>query len=208
MLFNRKKSAPSGTPLPAREGADLGSAKAKPTEENPGSASAPDSAQVANGNESSAENARRQAAALRNSLAFTQIVGVLMRSQHYKHYTLSDLEWLVVPPMLAGQFRIGEVKQKKGEATVPVAVVLWASVSPDVDKRLMDAGDAPIRLRPDEWKSGEILWLVHAVGEPRFVRQVLKPLSETTFKGRTVKVRGRGQDGKPTVHVLPPHAQI
>jgi hypothetical protein len=46
------------------------------------------------------------------------------------------------------------------------------------------------------------------VGEPRFVRQVLKPLSETTFKGRTVKVRGRGEEGKPTVHVLPTDAHI
>src|SRR5262245_50445235 len=75
------------------------------------------------------EQARRQgAAALRNSLAFTQIIGVLMRSDHYKHYALADLEWLVVPPMLAGQFRIGEAKAKTG-AGIPVAVVLWASVS-------------------------------------------------------------------------------
>jgi hemolysin-activating ACP:hemolysin acyltransferase len=207
MLFNRKKSEPSVTPLPAREGPDPASERAKPTEESPGSASPSASAQALNREGAPlAENARRQAAALRNSLAFTQIVGVLMRSQHYKHYTLADLEWLVVPPMLAGQYRIGEVKQKQGDAGIPVAVVMWASVSPDVDKRLMDAGTAPIRLRPDEWKSGDILWLVHAVGEPRFVQQVLKPLIETTFNGRAVKVRGRGQDGQPTVHVLPTNA--
>src|SRR5215475_4296191 len=68
---------------------------------------------------------RQEAAQLRNALAFTQIVGVLMSSSHYKEYKVADLEWLVIPPLLAGQFRIGEAKPKEG-ITLPVAVVLWA----------------------------------------------------------------------------------
>jgi hemolysin-activating ACP:hemolysin acyltransferase len=172
------------------------------------SASQQTSAQLGNGGGSAIpEKDRRQAmAALRNSLAFTQIIGVLMRSEHYKHYTLGDLEWLVIPPMLAGQYRIGEAKPKTG-GSIPVAVVLWASVSADVDKRLQQIGREPIRLRPDEWTSGDILWLVHAAGEPRFVRPVLKQLSETAFKGRQVKLRGVGKDGKPAVQLLPADAQ-
>jgi hypothetical protein len=34
-----------------------------------------------------------------------------------------------------------------------------------VDKRLSENLTAPIRLRPDEWKSGDILWLVDAIGD-------------------------------------------
>jgi len=183
-------------------------AKPVPTQQSSKSASQQTSAQLGNGGGSALpEKDRRQAmAALRNSLAFTQIIGVLMRSEHYKHYTLGDLEWLVVPPMLAGQYRIGEAKPKTG-GSIPVAVVLWARVSADVDKRLEQIGRAPIRLRPDEWTSGDILWLVHAAGEPRFVRHVLKQLSETAFKGREVKFRGFSKDGKPEVQLLAANAQ-
>src|SRR5215813_4282785 len=97
------------------------------------------------------EKVRREAAALRNALAFTQVVGVLMRSPHYKQLTIGDLEWLVIPPLLAGQFRIGETKPNQGGATLPVAVVLWARVSDEVDKRLMDADSTAFRLKPEEW---------------------------------------------------------
>jgi hemolysin-activating ACP:hemolysin acyltransferase len=146
---------------------------------------------------------RREAASLRNALAFTQVVGVLMRSPHYRQYTIADLEWLVIPPLLAGQFRIGEVKPDKNQgAAMPAAVVLWASVSAEVDARLMTADEGAVKLKPEEWTSGDILWLVHAAGETRFVRHVVEQLTKTTFKGRDVKVFGRDQDGKPKVHVL------
>jgi cytolysin-activating lysine-acyltransferase len=154
------------------------------------------------------ESIRRQAAALRNSLAFTQVVGVLMRSPHYRQYTLADLEWLVIPSLSAGQFRIGEVKPDKNQgAAMPVAVVLWASVSEEIDKRLMEADSASFRLKPEEWKSGDILWLVHAAGETRFVKHVVEQLTKTTLKGRQVKVLGRDKDGKSKVHLLESSAE-
>lgn len=39
----------------------------------------------------------------------------MLRSPYYKRYTLGDLEWLVIPPLLAGQFRIGEAKAGKDQ---------------------------------------------------------------------------------------------
>jgi cytolysin-activating lysine-acyltransferase len=151
--------------------------------------------------------ARRQAAAMHNSMALTQIIGVLMRSQHFRQYTLGDLEWLVIPPVLAGQYRIGEVKTKNEGATLPVAVLLWAKVSPEVDERLTQSDTPTIRLKPEEWTSGNILWLTHAAGEPRFVRHLLKQISETAFKGLDVKTRARGEDGKVVVQMLPTQAR-
>ena len=149
------------------------------------------------------EKVSRDAATLRNALAFTQMIGVLMRSGHYRRYTLGDLEWLVIPPLLAGQFRIGEVRRDKNQGpAIPVAVVLWASVSEEVDKRLMGIEESSFRLKPEEWKSGDIIWLVHAAGETRFVRHLVDELTKTTLKGRQVKVLGRDQAGKPKLHVL------
>ena len=146
------------------------------------------------------EKIRRDAATLRNALAFTQVVGVLMRSAHCRLYTLRDLELLVIPPLLAGQFRIGQVKpdQNRG-AAMPVAVVLWASVSADVDKKLMETEAASFHLKPEEWKSGDILWLMHTAGEARFVQHVVDELMKTALKGRQAKVRGRDEAGKSKI---------
>src|SRR5437867_2982255 len=49
---------------------------------------------------------RPAVSAIRQSVAFAQIVSVLMRSPRYRHYTLGDLEWLVIPPLATGQWRV------------------------------------------------------------------------------------------------------
>ena len=85
---------------------------------------------------------------------------------------------------------------------MPAAIVLWASVSAAVDKKLSENVNAPIKLRPDEWKSGDILWLIEGIGDGRVVSEILKQLGETAFKGREVKLRARGKDGKNAVSTL------
>ena len=150
----------------------------------------------------SAEAQQAASQVVRQALAFTQVVTVLMRSPHYKHFALADLEWLVLPPILTGQYCVAEVKKDTSAPGVPGAVALWALVSPDVDKRLTESAGAAIRLRPDEWRSGDILWLIAVIGDQRVVPQLLKNLGETTFKGRDVRTRARGPDGKPNVTIL------
>ena len=49
------------------------------------------------------ESQLRALSSMRQSLAFAQIVTVLMRSSRYRHYTLGDLEWLVIPPLVTRQ---------------------------------------------------------------------------------------------------------
>lgn len=149
------------------------------------------------------EQARRRAVVgLRRSVAFAQIVTVLIRSPQHKHLALADLEWLVFPPLSTGQFAVANVQAEKGGAGLPAAVALWASVSAEVDRKLAENLTAPMRLRPDEWKSGEILWLIEAIGEPRVTAGLLKELSDKTFKNRPVRMRVRGKDGKPAVRTL------
>lgn len=49
-----------------------------------------------------------QSSKLRFAVAFARIVSLLMRSQDHRYYALIDLEWLVVQPMLFGQFAVME----------------------------------------------------------------------------------------------------
>jgi hemolysin-activating ACP:hemolysin acyltransferase len=148
------------------------------------------------------EKVRRETAVLRNALAFTQILGVLMRSPHYRQCAIGDLEWLVIPPLMAGQFRIGEAPAQNGQGpTLPVALVLWASVSAEVDQRLMDNPSA-FQIKPEDWTSGDILWLMHAAGETRFVRFIVEQLKKTTLKDRKIKVLARDKDGNAKARLL------
>lgn len=146
----------------------------------------------------------RVASAIRESVAFTQIVSVMMRSKQYRKHTLGDIEWLVLPPLMSGQFRIADASTKKDGPRFPAAVALWASVSPEVDKRLSEKLDEPIRLDPAEWKSGDNLWLIDVIGDARVVPILLKRLQNSTFKNKKVKLRTRDKDGKLVVSMLRP----
>src|SRR5499426_3996849 len=214
MIFGSKKSkdapaAPVAPPVAngrAQDAVERPVASPRPAAVAPPApakpAAAPANDANAAGAPASEEARRRAAAAVRHSLAFAQIVSILMHSPRYRHYTLGDLEWLVLPPLLTGQCSVAEAKSKDNGASVPVAVALWASVSPEVDQRLTENLNTPIRLRPDEWRSGDILWLIDAVGDRRVVPGLLKQLADNTLKGREIKVRGRGEGGKVEVKNL------
>lgn len=56
---------------------------------------------------------------------FGQIVWLMSQSPAHKNFFISDLEWMVMPPMLLRQFRIFPGKNQ------PLGVALWASLSPE-----------------------------------------------------------------------------
>ena len=151
----------------------------------------------------------RDARQARFAQTFANIVAVLMRDPNFRNLRLADLEWLVLPPVMAGQFRLAHVqpqpeggKPQQGGGYVPVAVALWARVSPNIDKGLSENLDKQVRLQPNQWASGDILWLMAAAGDQRAVPKFLEQLQETEFKGKEVKLRARGADGKAVVRTL------
>lgn len=131
------------------------------------------------------------------ALNFVRVVSVLARSPRYKHYALTDLEWLVIPPLRTGQCAI--LNAETPGLPVAAALALWASVSSEVDQRLSQNLHAPIRLRPDEWLSGEILWLIDVVGDAEAVQQLMEHLKNDRFKDRQVKVRHMNVGGQIAV---------
>ncbi len=153
----------------------------------------------ANGAGLSAEEAKnRRFAAKQTAAAFGEIVALLMRSPTDKHHSLADLEWLVVPAVARGQYALAEAQSKETGATGPVGAVLWALVSEDVDKRLSDLS-APTRLKPDEWRSGDIPWIIQASGDMKILGGLIQQLTQKAFKDRQPKMRVRGADGKVSV---------
>jgi hemolysin-activating ACP:hemolysin acyltransferase len=129
--------------------------------------------------------------------AFAKIVSLLMHSPAHKHLHVSDLTWLVVPPLLADQFAIVEALQEGAALPSPYAAALWARVSPELDRRLSEDKDRSVKLTADEWQSGDIFWIIDAVGHPTIVPAFLEELVATHFPGQHPKMRVIGKQGVP-----------
>jgi hemolysin-activating ACP:hemolysin acyltransferase len=142
---------------------------------------------------------RRAQLAKQLSSAFGDIVTLLMRSESERGRTLADLEWMVVPAMQTGQFAVAEAQAQDTGIVAPMGVVLWAMVSDSVDQRLAAQLDQPMDLKPGEWKSGDIPWIVAAFGEPKIINKLFEQLSKTVFTKVPAKLRARDKDGKPFV---------
>jgi hemolysin-activating ACP:hemolysin acyltransferase len=148
----------------------------------------------------SAEDIKKRGMAAKHVAAsFGEIVTLLMRSAADKTITLQDLEWMVVPALLSGQFAVAEAQSKDTGAVMPIGAVLWAFVSPEVDARLSNTTDQAIRLQASEWRSGNVPWIVMAIGEPKVLGGLFQQLSKAVFASQAPKMRARGADGKVTI---------
>jgi hemolysin-activating ACP:hemolysin acyltransferase len=127
------------------------------------------------------------------------MVVVLSRSPAHKHYSLADIEWMVLPPVVAGQFYVAEATHKEYGFRVPIAVVTWALVSEEIDQQLRQQTGPLRRLRPDQWNSGPIGWLIDVTGSPEGVRAALHWLAAGPFKDRPLKVAARGAGSATSV---------
>ena len=148
--------------------------------------------------------AKKKAADVSKNLlaAFGQITSILMRSAQYRKHALADLEWLVVPAVTTGQFALAEAQSKDNGMMVPVGVLLWASVAAEVDKRLTETTETPMRLKQEEWRSGDVLWVIDGVGEQQVIQAMLKRKMEKDWTGRQVKMKVRDKTGVMRVGVL------
>lgn len=86
----------------------------------------------------------------------------------YRSQMLSDLHHLVVDPLINDRIAIAMPKAVTG--IEPPAIAIWASVSAEVDSRISEqtkAGVFPVRLKPEDWKSGEVVWLLDVIAPTR-----------------------------------------
>ena len=91
---------------------------------------------------------------------------------------------MILPPVLSGQFYVAELANKETGFHAPIAVATWAFVSEEIDKRLQSDPAPRIRLRPEEWRSGDIGWIVDLAGDPRGIQGALEWLKAGPFKDK------------------------
>lgn len=142
-------------------------------------------------------NVRRDPAAV-----FGEVVGLLMRNKRYRELSIADLEWLVVPALKSNQFALAYSKASEAKQARTVGVALWACVDEATDRQLMQSRDNPIRLKPEQWNSGKIVWLIDAVGPQDVIRGTLARLLKNEFAGREVRMASIDAEGVRSVRNL------
>lgn len=75
-----------------------------------------------------------------------QVTWLMSQTATHKHMFISDLEWMVIPAIALGQFRLWR------QGGLPVAYASWAYLSDEAAAR---AKEGVRRLAPIDWKSGE-----------------------------------------------------
>ncbi|MEZ5898612.1 MAG: toxin-activating lysine-acyltransferase [Hyphomicrobiaceae bacterium] len=199
-LWSKKTPTTPGSPAGAAPSTPPPVQPAAPSQQ----AGSPGPAPAATPAEELSEEARRNAMMLSKSLmaAFGQITTILMRTTDYRGKTLADLEWLAAPAVTTGQFAVLEAQSKANGMTAPVGLLMWAFVSPEVDQRLRKDPNQPIKLEPKEWKSGDILWVVEAIGEASLLQAMLQNAVAREWRGRPANLRVRQQDGSFKIALL------
>lgn len=111
----------------------------------------------------------------------------MSQSPLHKQFFISDLEWFIMTPVLLQQFRTFYATDR------PIGVVLWATVSEEVEANLM-AGTT--KLRPQDWKSGDKLWVVEVIAPFGGAEEMVKDLKANVFPDRQVHYLTVSKDGK------------
>lgn len=103
--------------------------------------------------------------------SFGKIVMSMMALPRYRHQTIADLQHLVLEPLIRDRVAIAyPPKKDQNELTDITGVAIWASVSEEVDAKLREqikSGTFPIRLKSEDWASGEINWLLDVIAPTR-----------------------------------------
>ena len=97
---------------------------------------------------------------------FGKVAMAMMAVPRYRSLAIADLNHLVLDPMLRERIAVAQSSDETGKDGSLAGIAIWASVSEEVDAKIREqikAGTFPVRLRAEEWTSGEISWLLDVI---------------------------------------------
>jgi cytolysin-activating lysine-acyltransferase len=119
--------------------------------------------------------------------AIGHAIWLMSRSPLHRHLMVTDIEWLLMPPIMLNQFHMW---QDQGR---PHGFASWAYFGEEQEERIANKGIR--RLMPTDWKTGEALWLIDFVapfgGQEKMVEELrLKFLPGQRMKMLQAKPEG------------------
>lgn len=98
---------------------------------------------------------------------FGKVALAMMALPRYRHQSVADLNHILLEPLMRERVAIASAAKKEGVAVEPLTgIAFWASVSEEVDAKIREqikAGVFPVRLKPEDWASGSINWLLDVI---------------------------------------------
>lgn len=177
-----------GGPLPdARQAGAKEAEVARPEDTAPAEGATPQGAET----EAEASGGPEPQQATAGEITKVGVLGhalwLMTQSPTHKHLFVADMEWLLIPPVSLGQFRIWRRKN------LPLAFASWAFLTDEAADRLKIGAQ---RLAPRDWNAGGQLWLMDMIAPFGGAEEAAKELKAQVFKGRTVKTLQPAADGK------------
>lgn len=124
--------------------------------------------------------------------SFGKIVMSMMLLPRYWHQPLGDLQHLVLEPLMRDRIAIAQPAEADRNAFMDISsFAIWASVSDEVDTNIREqikAGAFPIRMKPEDWTSGEINWLFDVITPNRVTAARVIANFGTVVKGGDLRL--------------------
>lgn len=113
---------------------------------------------------------------------------IMMATPRYRHLAIADLQHLVLEPLMHDRVALAQPRSEDGPGLDSLAgVAIWASVDEATDAKIREQIKArvfPVRLRPAEWASGKINWLLDVIApNPRLATAVLANFKQVVKDG-------------------------
>ncbi|AQS64782.1 toxin-activating lysine-acyltransferase [Agrobacterium tumefaciens] len=123
--------------------------------------------------------------------AIGHAVWLMSRSPLHKHLMITDIEWLVTPPIMLGQFHLWE------RAGNPFGFASWALLGEEAEDRIVTKGIR--RLMPTDWKSGDQLWLIDFICPFGGQEGLIEELKTQVLSARRFKMLQAAPGGRRAV---------
>lgn len=111
--------------------------------------------------------------------AMGPVIMLYMQSSHRRFKFIGDIEWLLLPPLVSDQCKLYMKKE------YPISFVSWAFLDEETEKIMLNNGG---KLRPEDWNSGDRLWLIDIVAPFGGVSNMLFDIQKNEFPGRTIRI--------------------
>lgn len=119
---------------------------------------------------------------------------LLLQSPAHRYFFLSDLEWLIYPPIQLRQFKLYMNEER------PVGYVSWALLSDDAEQRFM----ASRRLAPGDWRTGDRVWVIDLVAPFGGAEAIFSDLRGKILAGKTFKRWRLDEQGNRQIDTILP----
>lgn len=159
--------------------------------------------------------------------SFGKVAMAMMMLPRYRNQTLADLQHLVLEPLMRDRVAIAYPGgDKDGPLADMAGLAIWASVNEDADARIREqiqAGTFPVRLKSEDWNSGDINWLLDVVAPDQRTtanvianfKQVLKegslrlhPIITRLVDAETLAKMGAEKIAQPAAATVPESATV